>query len=193
MGAALALTGGALAAVPPAVAAPPPAAPSRAADTVEVYTGVLSRADLARLRGAGLDHEDIATSRAVGRGKAALVEVEVTTNAATVAELASDGVRLQVKKVKGKTSTEIAALAAAEGRDVFRPYSGPGGIEQELRALTAANPGTTKLVEHRAEPAGPADPGGEGHQAGDPGAGRHPAGLASSSRRSTPASGSPRR
>ena len=114
---------------------------------MEVYTGVLGRADLATLRAAGLDHEDIATSRAVGRGKSALVEVEVTTNAATVAELAADGVRLQVKKVKGKTSIELAALAAADGHDVFRPYVGPGGIEQELRALTAANPGHTKLVE----------------------------------------------
>ena len=147
LGASLALTGAALATTPLAVAAPPPSAPSRAADTVEVYTGVLSRADLATLRAAGLDHEDIATSRAVGKGKSALVEVEVTTNAATAARLAADGVRLQVKKVKGKTSTELAALAAADGHEVFRPYVGPGGIEQELRALTAANPGHTKLVE----------------------------------------------
>ena len=144
LAASLALAGGALTAAPAVGAA---AGAARGPDVVEVYTGLLPPSQVARLRAAGLDHEDIASSGVVGTGRAARVEVEVTTNAATVAALAADGVRLRVKKVKGRTSLQQAAVAAADGPSVFRPYSGPGGLEQELRAITAAHPRTTKLVE----------------------------------------------
>ncbi|MBB5872066.1 hypothetical protein F4553_005500 [Allocatelliglobosispora scoriae] len=112
-----------------------PANPASAtADRLSVYVGEVTSEQLAEFRKLGLDHEDVNSSRVVN-GK---VAVEAVLSGREAAKLASRGLKLTEKVVNTKRS-----LAAAEG--VFRTYSAPGGIRDELSAAAAAHPGIAKL------------------------------------------------
>ena len=120
-------------------AAPAPAAPvdpvapaptaSAPADTgpLEVYTGRLDARTLGALRDAGVDVQELVAP--AGSGAEAPV-VEVVLSAAQARDLATAGVAVEPKLVDGLTSSEAAT--ASDGDGVFRPYSGAGGLKDEL-------------------------------------------------------------
>ncbi|TWD81929.1 immune inhibitor A peptidase M6 [Kribbella amoyensis] len=136
--AALGLIAGGLAAGSQATAAPPPSG----GDGLEVYVGEVGPGQLQKLSEAGLDREDVATEKGAN-GK---VKVEVVVTDRQAAKLRSEGVDLTVKKVKGRDASQEAARQAQAGNTVFRSYSEPGGIRDELIATARDHPGTAKLV-----------------------------------------------
>ena len=133
----LAVVAGALAAGPAATAAPGPGG-----DGLEVYVGELDPQQLQKLADIGVDREGLTTGRTAD-GKA---KVEVIISDRQADKLRSDGVDLNVKKVKGRDASDEAARLALAGPTVFRPYSGPGGLAAELSTTAAANPALAKLV-----------------------------------------------
>lgn len=109
---------------------------------LEVYVGQVDAAELEKLHRAGLDHEDIRT----GRGRDGEIAVEVVMNGLQADKLAQEGVELSVKKIDGKPASRVAAEQNQEGYQGFRPYSGSGGLAQELRKAAADHPDIAKLV-----------------------------------------------
>ncbi|GAB3684564.1 M14 family metallopeptidase [Actinocorallia lasiicapitis] len=105
------------------------------ADQLQVFTGEVTPEQLQKIRDVGLDHEDIATAPAVG-GKS---KVEVVMSGDQGAKLVAKGVPLQVK-VAGKAKSKAKALAAG----VYRPYSGDGGIHEEIVQAAADHPAIAK-------------------------------------------------
>ena len=73
--------------------------------------------------------------------------MEVILSGSQARKLRNDGLDLRVKKVDGHTSSARATAAIAQGMEVFRPYSGPGGLEEEYRQAARDNPRIAKLVE----------------------------------------------
>ena len=134
----LAVVAGALAAGPAATAAPP----GQGGDGLEVYVGEVDAQQLQKLADIGVDRTELTTSKPAANGKRQ-VEVVITDRQAD--KLRSDGVDLKVKKVKGRDASDEAARLAAAGT-VFRPYSGAGGLAEELSQTAAAHPGLAKLV-----------------------------------------------
>ncbi|MFW6689730.1 M14 family zinc carboxypeptidase [Streptomyces sp. MAR4 CNX-425] len=130
---------GGLAAAPAAGAAgPDPATAAATDDEVKVFTADVTRAQVPLLLAAGQDAHELG-ERAPARGTA---EVELFLTDAQAAGLERQGVDLTERKVpaRAKARTE----AAADG--VFRPYSGPGGLREELTGIAREHPDLTKLV-----------------------------------------------
>ncbi|WP_166134344.1 M14 family metallopeptidase [Nocardioides ochotonae] len=137
----LALTAGFAAAVatPSAAAA---AAPDDPGSGPSVYVGDLTVRQVGDLRRAGFDREDFTTTGdSAGRGK---VGVEVVMTAEEAAKLAAQGLPLAEKRIDGEPVSSL--LAQADEPSVFRSYSEPGGIRDELRQVAGENPSLTKLV-----------------------------------------------
>jgi hypothetical protein len=131
--------------VPPAAAAPK--AHNTARERPDVYTGVVSASGLRAINALGIDrHELDLSSVVVGRGRMARMRVEVIITGRQAAALAAKGVELSPKKVRGLTAAQRATARAAQAMDVFRPYSGAGGLKEEFEQTAAANPKITKLV-----------------------------------------------
>ncbi|SEG14180.1 Immune inhibitor A peptidase M6 [Thermomonospora echinospora] len=124
----------------PATAAPP--GPGRAQDRLEVFTGQLTPAQLEKLRDLGLDHEDIALGKAAD-GK---VAVEAVMSRAQGDALSAKGIPLRVKKIKGQTAAQRSRALAEQG-GVFRPYSGPGNIREEIVNAAKAHPDIAQAVD----------------------------------------------
>ncbi len=135
----LAVVAGALAAGPMATAAPP----GQGGDPLEVYVGELDPQQLQKLADIGVDRHELSTGQKAAKGK---VRVEVVITDRQAAKLRTDGVDLTVKKVKGRDASDEAARLTQAGPTVFRPYSGPGGLHEELVSTAGANPGLAKLV-----------------------------------------------
>ena len=108
----------------------------------DVYTGRLDQRELAAVRATGLDPHEMDIS-ATPDGQA---EVEVILSDGQAAELAEQGVDLELKEVDGQSVAELATREAAAGYEVFRPYGGPGGLKEEFEQLAADNPDIVKLV-----------------------------------------------
>ncbi len=136
---ALAVAAGLAVAVVPAGASPRAPQSDRPAGPT-VYVGELTPGQLGDLSGAGLDREDISARPAAG-GK---VAVEVVASRALASKLVASGVPLKEKKIDGQTVSKLMAEEAAPS--VFRPYSGPGGLSEELVQVTQDHPWLTKLV-----------------------------------------------
>ena len=128
-----------LTAGPGAVAAPKPAAPAGPT----VFVGDLTAAQVALLRASAVDREDLVLTRSTARGKA---RAQVILTAQEAAKLAGQGLRLTEKRVAGQTATQRFSAQAASGFEVFRSYSEPGGLRDELVSTARANPRLTKLV-----------------------------------------------
>ena len=62
------------------------------------------------------------------------------------ARLASKGVKLEVKTVRGKAASQVLREQAAAGWTAFRSYSEAGGIRDEIAAIAARYPRLTKVV-----------------------------------------------
>lgn len=136
--ASLLLTG--LAATPAAHAQP--AADAQPADTADeslsVWTAQVTRAQIPLLRRAGADGTELGTQ--VPEKGAGPVELYLTGT--QVAALRGRGVALTEKKLSQRTLNRVEAA----GDGVFRPYSGDGGLQQEIVETGRAHPGLTKVV-----------------------------------------------
>lgn len=131
---------GALALTAPATAQPGSEPGSR--DSLEVYVGTVDPQQLEQLRQAGVD---------LGHGHSETdhsgdTRVETVLSKRQAARLASQGVQLEVKKVRGKPASEVLREQAAAGWSAFRSYSEPGGIRDEITATAARYPDLTKVM-----------------------------------------------
>lgn len=123
----------------PAQASPSPPGPAR--DLPDVYVGDLTADQLKLLNSVGIDqHEDVST----GQTKAGKTHVEIVMGGVEAKALGARGVPLTLKKIDGKSAAQLAAEATF---NVFRPYSGPGNIREEIVNAAAAHPGIAKAVD----------------------------------------------
>lgn len=127
------------------LAALPAAAQDRAAtgapagaDEVRVYDADITREQVPLVLAAGQDAHEL-TERAPETGTA---KVELFLTGGQAKELAAQGIRLAERKVPaaGLARTEAA------GDGVFRPYSGKGGLQEEILRTAGENPALTKVV-----------------------------------------------
>ena len=128
---------GLLGAVPSAAVGPP-----AGKSGLEVYVGQVTGEQLATLRAAGFDHEDLATGAASGD----TVALEVAMTARQAAKFRGQGVELTVKTVRGKKASALMTAEAAAGYEAYRSYSEKGGIRDELTATAEAAPAIAELV-----------------------------------------------
>lgn len=125
-----------LAALPAAAQQQSGSAP--AADEVRVYDADITREQVPLVLAAGQDAHEL-SERAPETGTA---RVELFLTGAQAKELGAQGVKLAERKV----AAEGLARAKAAGDGVFRPYSGKGGLQEEILRTARENPGLTKVV-----------------------------------------------
>jgi hypothetical protein len=114
---------------------------AQGASDLEVYVGEVDAAGIEVLRDLGVDAESLP---AEAPGGAADLEVILSEGQAAKAEDA--GVDLEVKTVDGLAASAALRLQAAAGFDVFRSYSEPGGIKDELLATASEHSDIVKPV-----------------------------------------------
>ncbi|WP_421106800.1 M14 family zinc carboxypeptidase [Streptomyces sp. NEAU-S77] len=131
--ASLLLTG--LAATPAAHAQP---AADTAGEALTVWTAQVTRAQIPLLLRAGVDGTELGTQ--VPEKGAGPVELYLTRTQA--AALRGQGVALTEKKLSQRTLGRVKAA----GDGVFRPYSGDGGLRQEIVETGQTHPGLTKVI-----------------------------------------------
>lgn len=122
----------------PSVAAPP--TESGGSDgALHAYTGTLDRDELEAIVELGVDRRELEVTADDGG-----MQVEVILNGAQLETLADEGVVLERKL----TAAANRRSAFAVQPSVFRPYSGAGGIQEELLAQAAAHPSIaqTKVI-----------------------------------------------
>jgi Zinc carboxypeptidase/Immune inhibitor A peptidase M6 len=130
-------------AAPARSSSPPPSGPAVAgSEHLDVFQGTIDLSEIGTLRAAGVDPHEM-TVKAAGGNQA---DVEVVLSSEQAAELAGAGVELEPKLIDGQTVAEAATLQAEAGFNVFRPYSGDGGLREEYEQIAADNPDITKLV-----------------------------------------------
>ena len=116
-----------------------------AGDKLDVYTGILSGDDVSEITDLGVDRHELEVTPARS-GKAGQLRVETILTGAQAASLRSDGVDLTLKRIDGQSVARRATLQAADGHEVFRRYSGPGGLKEEFEQAADDNRRITKLV-----------------------------------------------
>ncbi|MFE0037365.1 M14 family zinc carboxypeptidase [Streptomyces sp. NPDC059015] len=120
------------------------AAPLARADTgaddagLSVWQAEVTKEQVPLLLQAGADGHEL-TEQVPAEGTAT---VEVFLTDAQAGALRDKGVSLTEHTVSGAAKKRVAAA----GDGVFRPYSGEGGLEEEILAVAAANPSITKVV-----------------------------------------------
>ncbi|MEV0403770.1 M14 family zinc carboxypeptidase [Actinoallomurus sp. NPDC050550] len=124
----------------PTSASPPK--PGAVSDHVDLYTGDIPLAQTRALHGAGLDDEDIHIGKVTG-GK---VHVEVLMGGRQAQRLRAQGLDLKLNVVNGRTAAQRATLAG-KGDHVFRPYTGPGNIREEILNAAAAHADIAQAVD----------------------------------------------
>lgn len=92
----------------------------------------------ALLLAAGQDAHELGES--VPPGGRAKVQLFLTGDQAR--DLGSQGVELTERTVSPQAKSRLKAA----GDGVYRPYSGPGNLQEEIRETAAAHPGLTKVV-----------------------------------------------
>jgi Zinc carboxypeptidase/Immune inhibitor A peptidase M6 len=107
-----------------------------------VYVGELTADQFKKLGDLGLNRENT-----VSRGRAGdKFRVEIVLSPREAAKLKASGVELTEKKVGGTDVSRRMSEQNAIGHEVFRSYSEPGGIRDELVDLSEQYPRLTKLV-----------------------------------------------
>ncbi|MGW4462078.1 M14 family zinc carboxypeptidase [Micromonospora sp. NPDC004704] len=123
------------------VSAKPPATPDGGNSNLEVYVGSADAKQIDVLRDSGVD-----VGHAVGAvDKAGNSAVQVVLSKEQAARLATKGVKLSVKKVRGKEASRALREQSANGWSAFRSYSEPGGIRDEITSTAARFPKLTKV------------------------------------------------
>ncbi|WP_329408708.1 M14 family zinc carboxypeptidase [Streptomyces sp. NBC_00704] len=130
------LLGGA--ALAPVAQAQPGTAQKADADEVKVFRADVTQQQVPLLLAAGQDGQEL--SERVPRGGAATVEVYLTDEQAE--KLGKQGVRLTEHTLSATAEKRLGAAAGG----VFRPYSGSGGLREEILRTARDNPGLTKVV-----------------------------------------------
>ncbi|MCW5249410.1 M14 family metallopeptidase [Streptomyces sp. SHP 1-2] len=120
----------------------PPAHPAEAAtpdpDGVKVFRAEVTREQVPLLLAAGQDGRELG-ELVPGRGSAT-VEVYLTDRQADT--LREQGVGLTEHTLTARAERRVARA----GEGVFRPYSGSGGLKEEILRTAQENPGLTKAV-----------------------------------------------
>ncbi|MFI8945929.1 M14 family zinc carboxypeptidase [Streptomyces sp. NPDC053750] len=111
---------------------------SATADEVKVFRAAVTRAQVPLLLAAGQDGHELG-EQVPARGTAT-VEVYLTDQQAE--KLEKQGVDLTEHTLSSRAEKRVEG--AAEG--VFRPYSGSGGLKEEILRTAQENPGLTKVV-----------------------------------------------
>jgi hypothetical protein len=116
-------------------------------ERLDVYTGTVSADAVGDIVDLGVDrHELEVTPAPAARGDKTRVRVEAILSGRQAAELRRDGVELALKQVGGRSVAQRATLQAADGFEVFRRYSGAGGLKEEFEQAADAHDKITKLV-----------------------------------------------
>ncbi|MFH8802983.1 M14 family zinc carboxypeptidase [Streptomyces sp. NPDC017936] len=108
------------------------------ADEVKVFRAEVTKKQIPLLLAAGQDGHEL-SEQAPDKGTAT-VEVYLTDGQAK--KLGEQGVRLTEHTLSAKAESRVEA--ASDG--VFRPYSGKGGLKEEILRTGQENPGLTKVV-----------------------------------------------
>ncbi|MFF4485862.1 M14 family zinc carboxypeptidase [Streptomyces sp. NPDC001544] len=106
-------------------------------DEVKVFRAEVTRKQVPLLLAAGQDGQELG-DQVTGAGKHT-VELYLTDKQAE--KLGKEGVDLTEHKLSAKAATRVED--AAQG--VFRPYSGTGGLKEEILKVAQQNPGLTKV------------------------------------------------
>jgi murein tripeptide amidase MpaA len=131
------LIGGA--SIAPIAQAQPGSSPRKSdADEVKVFRAEVTKKQIPLLLAAGQDGHEL-SEQAPEQGTAT-VEVYLTEDQAK--KLEKQGVPLTEHTLSAKAENRVEA--AADG--VFRPYSGSGGLKEEILRTGRQNPGLTKVV-----------------------------------------------
>ncbi|MFH0520505.1 M14 family zinc carboxypeptidase [Streptomyces sp. M41] len=130
------LIGGA--SIAPIAQAQPGSSPETDPSEVKVFRAEVTKKQVPLLLAAGQDGHEL-SERAPEKGKAT-VEVYLTDDQA--AKLGKQGVKLTEHTLSARA--EARTEKAAEG--VYRPYSGSGGLKEEIVRTGQENPGLTKVV-----------------------------------------------
>jgi murein tripeptide amidase MpaA len=131
--------------VPTASAVPKPAGghpPASKDDRLQQYTVSGTPVEIDRLARGG--HE--VTARRTGAARQREVDLVLTGRQRAALERRGLTVAL-TRNNRGETALQAAARQAEGGYRVWRPYAGPGGIEEELRRVAVEHPGIVELVE----------------------------------------------
>jgi hypothetical protein len=121
-------------------------AQSSPSQRLDVYTGEVASGQLGEIYDLGVDREELELSAVSSRGEKPRVRVEAILSGRQVASLRREGIELAPKRIDGQTVSQRATLMAADGHEVFRPYSGPGGLKEEFEQAARDNRRITKLV-----------------------------------------------
>ena len=111
-----------------------------------MYTGTISPGQVEDLVALGVDRHELEVAGVPGARTKAQVRVETILSGTQADRLRSQGVDLQLKTIDGQTAAERATAEAADGFEVFRKYSGPGGLKAEYEQAARDNPRIAKLV-----------------------------------------------
>jgi hypothetical protein len=116
-------------------------------ERLDVYTGVVAHDQLSDIVELGVDRHELEVTAARGaRGAKDMVRVETILSREQAAELRQAGIDLRQKQVGGQSVAERATALAQQGHEVFRPYSGAGGLKEEFEEIAGSNRQITKLV-----------------------------------------------
>jgi hypothetical protein len=113
---------------------PPAADPT---DRLSSYSGVVDADGLAAIVALGVDRHELHASPVAGSD--GLIAVETILSGQQAAALVADGATLA-------PATTGAGRRSAAATEVFRPYSGAGGIQEELAAQAAGHRRIAELV-----------------------------------------------
>ena len=122
-----------------------PQAQNTPRERLDVYTGVVDAGQLDAITALGVDRHDLKVSR-TGSGKAARLRVEAILSGRQADSLRREGIELATKKVGGASAAQRATAQIQAGLNVFRRYSGAGGLKEEFTQVAGQNPRITKLV-----------------------------------------------
>ncbi|MEU4080158.1 zinc carboxypeptidase [Streptomyces venezuelae] len=107
-------------------------------DALSVWRAEVTKEQVPLLLEAGADAHEL-TERVPAQGSAT---VELFLTGRQAGQLRGQGVELAEHDLTAQAEKRVAAA----GDGVFRPYSGPNGLKQEILDTARANPGITKVV-----------------------------------------------
>ena len=114
----------------------------RGTSGLDVYVGTATPRQLDALVELGLDREDVLVGKRRGGG----VAVEAILTADQAKQLRAEGVNLRLKLINGQPASRVLTRQQQDGHEVYRSYSEPGGIRDEMIATTRRYRALTELV-----------------------------------------------
>jgi hypothetical protein len=122
-------------------------AQDNAPERLDVYTGTVPGDQVGDIVDLGVDRHELEVAPAPSApGEKAQVRVEAILSGKQATALRRDGVDLELKRVDGQSVAQRATLQAANGFEVFKTYSGAGGLKEEFEEAADDNRRITKLV-----------------------------------------------